>query len=116
MTITPAQAHIGLKKTCKNCSFTTDKQNSIKVLCKGQRESIIENLISGESPTFQCHKTTDNGTSLKDAQACAGALAVTKQRGGIALIESMAIRYGIIDNHYFDDAMNLSSDNFELGE
>lgn len=112
--ITTNQAHIGLKKPCKNCPFTADKANSI-LLSKGRREQIIKDLISGKSPTFQCHKTTKNGTCKKDAQACAGALAVTKQRGGMALIERMALMHGVINESYFDDAMKLSSDNFELG-
>ena len=116
MTFTPKQAHIGLKVPCKNCPFTINKQDSIKGLQKGRRESIIKNLVNGITPTFQCHKTTRNGTDIKNAQACAGAMAVTKQHGGIAIIEAMSIYHGIIDSHYFDDAMNLSTDNFELSE
>ena len=112
--LTPTQAHIGLKKPCKNCPFTTDKANSI-LLSKGRRESIIADLISGESHTFQCHKTTKTGTCKKDSQACAGALALTKQRGGMALIERMALIHDVIDNDYFNDAVKPSSDNFELG-
>ena len=112
--MTPKQAHIGIKKPCKNCPFTTDKASSI-ILRKGRREQIIGDLVSGKSPTFQCHKTTRNGTSKKDAQACAGALAITKQRGAMSMIERLALHHGIIDDHYFDDAMVLSSENFELG-
>jgi hypothetical protein len=112
--LTTKQAHIGLKKPCKNCPFTADKANSI-LLSKGRRESIISELISGKSPTFQCHKTTKNLTCKKDAQACAGAITVVKQRGGMAIIERMALIHGVIDTHYFDDAVALSADNFELG-
>lgn len=112
--MTPKLAHIGIKKPCKNCPFTIDKANSI-ILSKGRRESIIGDLVSGKAPTFQCHKTTRSGTSKKYAQACAGALAVTKQHGSMAMIERLALHHGVIDSHYFDDAMTLSTDNFELG-
>ena len=78
----------------------------------------VFNRCQNDNPNPSPHrlkKTIKDGACKKDAQACAGALAVTKQRGGMALIERMALIHGVIDEHYFDNAMRLSDDNFELG-
>ena len=61
--------------------------------------------MTGEVPTFVCHKTVDYSVypaSVENGQACAGALAVTKQKGAMATIEKVAIAMSVIDENYFE--------------
>lgn len=113
--ITSKKAHVGLKKPCENCPFTSDKENSIS-LAKGRREEIINDLITGKSTTFQCHKTVDynNNQDVTNAQACVGAVACVKKLGGNVQIVKLAEHLKVIPLNWFDDALELSDFNYEL--
>ena len=104
-----AIANFRVKKPCKNCPFTADKQNSI-MLNKGRREGIIDGLMSGKDQTFVCHKTLDGYRAV-----CAGAVAVCKKRGKSPFIVQLAERMDIISEDHYSEALALSVDNFELG-
>src|SRR5574343_70812 len=103
-----------IKKPCKNCPFTANKQESIN-LAKGRREQIISDLMTGKELSFVCHKTIYEDESKNGRAVCAGAVAVCKQRGKVPAIVEIAERMGVIDSHWYDKAVELSCDNFELG-
>lgn len=80
--------HLRLKKPCENCPFLTE--GAIE-LAPGRLEGIIEQLLTDDYSTFQCHKTVhskrggewdDNGnyTPSGHEAMCAGAAAVLMKR------------------------------------
>ena len=85
------------------------------MLNKGRRERIINDLVTGKEQTFICHKTIYGEDSESGRAVCAGAIAVCKQRVKTPTIIQIAERMGVIDSHWYDKAIELSCDNFELG-
>lgn len=81
-----------LKKPCANCPFLKDKNRAIK-LRADRVPGIIEDLLSGRSTGFTCHKTLSGhyeGDEDDDEARyvpgdgelqCAGALAVLEKLG-----------------------------------
>ena len=102
-----------VKKPCKNCPFTSNKSESIR-LRKGRREQIIRDLKSQVHTEFVCHKTLDRKQS--ERALCAGAVAVCRHEKKPMYAEEIAIRLGVIPLNHYDSAIDLSSNNYELGD
>jgi len=79
-----------LKKPCANCPFLKDTSKAIR-LSSDRVPSIIEDLLSGETTGFTCHKTLKGQYQESDddygevyvpgenEQQCAGVLAVLEK-------------------------------------
>lgn len=79
-----------LKKPCANCPFLKNPDKAIrKHLCKGRVPSIVDDLITGRSTSFACHKTTGRGQEDDDGVyhqsghelQCAGSLIILEKMG-----------------------------------
>ena len=103
-----------LKKPCADCPFRNDdKAISLR---DGRREEIIEDLLSGKSSTFHCHKTVyrkgaknfdDEGLyKPKDVAMCPGAMAVARKMGRDPQMIQVAERMGWIETGHYDVAIS----------
>lgn len=97
-----------LKKPCANCPFLKDASKAIR-LHPERVPSILEDLLSGRSTGFACHKTLDghyeeDGDDGEDRyipgggeQQCAGALAVLEKLGRPTQLMQIMGRMGAYD-------------------
>ena len=111
-----------LKEPCSDCPFRNDGQ-SIN-LQDGRREQIIEDLLSGVSTTFHCHKTVyrkdadnfdeDGNYKPQDVMMCPGAMAVARKLGRDPQMIQIAERMGWIELGHYDKAMEKTLDPSDL--
>lgn len=95
-----------LKKPCANCPFLKDASKAIR-LHPERVPSILEDLLSGRSTGFACHKTLDGHYEEDDEesryvpgqteQQCAGALAVLEKLGRPTDLMQIMGRMGAYD-------------------
>jgi len=102
-----------LKKPCKACPFSADRSSFVG-LREGRRTDIIDGLLSGETGTFPCHKTTMNGEEPLERKHCAGAMAVTMKAGGVPSVVGLAIHMKMIEPDHYDGAKPLTLEYNEL--
>lgn len=97
-----------LKKPCADCPFL--KEGGIE-LAPGRLESIVDDLVSGESTSFMCHKTvhhpTTGGEWISDdgneetyvpsnnEQQCAGSLILLEKMGHRTQLMQVMHRLGM---------------------
>lgn len=70
--------HYGLKKPCANCPFLKDRDKAIS-LREGRVPGIVEDLLTGRSSSFSCHKTLKGGKATE--MQCAGSLIMMEKLG-----------------------------------
>lgn len=105
-----------LNKPCSQCPFRNDDQAI--ALDPGRRQEIIQSLLTGQAPTFHCHKTVyrsdnrnhdDDGNYRPiDVQHCPGAIAVVQKAGGQTTAVQLAERFGIIQTDHYEAANPLT--------
>ncbi|XJV85012.1 hypothetical protein AB3469_39505 (plasmid) [Burkholderia anthina] len=83
------EVHFKLRKPCENCPFL--RQGAIEI-APGRLDGIIEQLVTDDQSTFQCHKTVhgpkggnwdDEGKyhASGDESMCAGAMIYLEKLG-----------------------------------
>lgn len=111
----------GLIKPCGNCPFLKDKKKAIN-LRPERVPGIIEDLLSGHSGGFACHKTL-NGEEVDDdsedgahyvpgggEMQCAGALIVLEKLNRPTGNMKIAERLGMYDRHKLEPYYDLVID------
>lgn len=100
-------ATFNLRKPCANCPFRND--DKAIPLHKGRREEIIGSLVSGREASFICHKTLHTGgkTPTKPS-VCPGAAAVSRKMGRDTVIIQLAMRMGVIDDGFLNEALKCT--------
>ena len=106
-----------LKKPCANCPFLKDKSQAIQ-LSPGRVPGIVEELLSGESSSFMCHKTVygnKGGTVSWDEegnevytqsgheQQCVGSLVLLEKMGHKTQLMQVMQRLGAYDPEHNKD-------------
>lgn len=107
-----------LRRVCQNCPFRKDAQ-AID-LAEGRKEQIIEDLLSGKSTTFHCHKTVyregadnfdeEGNYRPNDVMMCPGAMAVARKLGRDPQMIQVAERMGWIEPDHYAEAMSETLD------
>lgn len=114
-----------LKKPCANCPFLKDEQAAIS-LAPGRRDGILEELLSGETTGFACHKSVyskkggtwveneETGEEVYEAsnneQQCAGAMiALEKLKRPTNLMTIMG-RIGVYKPEQYKEAFDMVID------
>ena len=111
-----------LKKPCSNCPFRGDEQ-AIKLM-PGRREGIISQLLTGQIPSFPCHKTVyrkgrenfddEDQYQPTDICHCPGAIAVCQKFGRDPVVVQIGVRLGVIAENHYAEALELSMEPGEL--
>lgn len=107
----PFAHHLRLKRPCDNCPFLVD--GAIE-LAAGRVEGIIEELLTNDQSTFQCHKTVHSARGGKwdddgnyeasgHEAMCTGAAALLMKRGRPTVGMRIAFALGVAKPDQWDD-------------
>lgn len=107
------EAHFKLKRPCENCPFL--KVGAIELL-PGRLEGIIDDLVSDDHTSFQCHKTVHNKrtggeydedgkyTASGRESMCAGAMIYLEKLGRPSVAMRLGRVWGIYDPERLKDS------------